>query len=163
MGEGHKLIIGEAHALWDEQPILTGFPSTFTDPAGLCSITYNDQGTLLQPGREGKSLHVLHITLPKQVSIQVNRWDEPGEGRYINVKITMPKQPLQDGDCGNFDGIPTNDQRLQVRARVGKDGIPAQDLILQGGKTAVDMGIELCSDETLTRAHEECKASSGKF
>jgi hypothetical protein len=160
--KGHRLIVGEEHAFWDGKPILGGFPSNF-EVDGLVRIEYNGQGQLLQPGREGKGLHVLHITLPNQVSIQVNRWNEPGEGRYINVKITMPKQPAQDGDCGNFDGNAGNDARLTERARVGKNGVPVAELLLQGGKTAVDLGIENCPDSTLVRAHEECKAVTDKF
>jgi len=102
--KGHTLIIGEEHATWNGQMILTGFPSTFKDPEGLVYIKYNSIGQLLQPGREGKSLHVVHVTLPEGVELQINRWNEPGEGRYINVKITMPKHEGQDGQCGNFNG-----------------------------------------------------------
>merc|ERR1712129_657981 len=54
---------------------------------------------------------------------------EPTEGDYMNVKINMHKQPDQDGHCGNFNGIPTDDDRIQVRARVWKTGVePAQML-----------------------------------
>merc|ERR1712060_715367 len=161
--KGHRLIIGEEHAFWDGKPILTGFPSTF-EVAGLVSIKYDGAGQLLQPGREGKQMHVVHVTMPGQVSLQVNRWNEPGEGRYINVKITMPKQPGgQDGDCGNFNDNPIDDKRLQVRSRVGKDGIPVGELMLQGGKTPVDPGIENCPDHLLVTAHESCKTVTDKF
>merc|ERR1712008_643523 len=62
----------------------------------------------------------------------VNRWMEPAEGDYMNVKINMHKQPDQDGHCGNFNGVPTDDDRIQVRARVGKTGVePAQMLFIQ--------------------------------
>merc|ERR1719221_157396 len=103
--QGNTLIIGEEQASWNGEAILVTFPGEFKDPSGLVTIVYNAQGELLQPGREGKSLHVLHITLPGQVSIQVNRWNEVGEGRYINSKITMPTQPGGvDGNCGNYNG-----------------------------------------------------------
>jgi hypothetical protein len=162
--KGHKLIVGEEHAFWDGAPILTGFPSQFHSPDGACSIVYNSQGQLLQPGREGKALHVLHITLEKQVSIQVNRWNEVGEGRYINVKITMPKQPGgQDGDCGNYNDNPGDDKRLMVRSRVGKEGVAAAELLLSGGKTPVNLDLENCPDHILLSAHDQCKASNGEF
>jgi len=155
---GHTLIVGEEHATWDGQPILVTFPSKFEDPEGLVSIVYNNQGQLLQPGREGKSLHVLHVTLPGRVTMQINRWNEAGEGRYINTKITMPAQEGgQDGQCGNFNGNPADDARLLVKARLGKDGVPADDLLFPGPKTPINQELESCPDSTLVHAHEECK------
>jgi len=152
------LIIGEEHAYYNGAAILTGFPSNFNSPDGMVKIVYNNQGKLLQPGREGKSLHVLHISLPLGVTIQVNRWNEEGEGRYINSQITMSAQPGQDGQCGNFNGIPADDTRMAVRARIGKDGVPASELMFPGAKTPVDQGIEDCDDVKLTAAHATCKA-----
>jgi hypothetical protein len=161
--QGHKLIVGEEHTFWDGQLVLTSFPSVFNAPGGLCNIVYDAHGENLQAGREGKSFHVLHITLPNQVTMQINRWNEPGEGRYINVKITMPPQAGQDGDCGNFNGNPADDQRLLVRTRLGKNGVPANELMFPGVKTAVNQGIEDCSDQLLTSAHEQCKKVSSSF
>jgi hypothetical protein len=160
---GHKLIVGEEHATWDGHPILTTFPCRFEDKEGLVTIVYDSQGELLQPGREGKSLHVLHITLPGHVTMQINRWNEEGEGRYINTKITMPKQPQQDGQCGNFNGNAADDARLAVKARLGKDGVAAEDLLFPGPKTPIDQGIESCSDANLVKAHAECKAVTSSF
>jgi hypothetical protein len=161
--KGHKLIVGEEHTWYDNQLVLTGFPSTFKDPAGLVSIVYNAQGETLQAGREGKSFHVLHVTLPDGVSIQINRWNEPGEGRYINAKITMPPQPDQDGDCGNFNNNPVDDDRLAIRTRLGKFGVPANELLFPGAKTVVSQGIEDCTEQLLTSAHEQCKAANPKI
>jgi len=161
--QGHKLVITEDIATFDGQQILVTFPSTFDDPNGLVSIVYNDQGQLLQPGREGKALHVLHITLPNGVAMQVNRWNEEGEGKYINTKITMPPQPGQDGHCGNFNGDIADDARLAVRSRLGPNGVPASELLLSGTTLPIDQGIEDCPDDTLKRAHEECKAVTTKF
>merc|ERR1711972_1172219 len=158
--KGHTLIIGEEHATWNGQQILTGFPSNFKDPEGLVTIVYNGEGQLLQPGREGKTLHVLHITLPGGVSLQVNRWNEAGEGRYINTKITMPKQPSQDGQCGNFNGIAVDDTRMAVQGRLGKDGVSEGDLLFPGPKTPVNQELESCPDTALVSAHEACKKVS---
>jgi hypothetical protein len=160
---GHKLIVGEEHATWDGNPILTTFPSTFHDPDGLVNIVYNNVGQLLQPGREGKSLHVVHVNLPGGMLMQINRWNEAGEGRYINTKITMSQQPQQDGQCGNFNGNPADDARLLVKARLGMGGVPAQDLIFPGPKTLINQELESCPDTTLVSAHEACKAVSNNF
>merc|ERR1711979_34967 len=130
---------------------------------GLVSIVYNDQGQLLQPGREGKSLHVVHITLPGGVTMQINRWNEAGEGRYINSKITMTAQPGQDGQCGNFNGNPADDARLLVNARLGMNGVPAEDLIFPGPKTEINQELENCPDVALTNAQQGSKRVSRKF
>merc|ERR1711862_48799 len=63
------------------------------------------------------------------VSLQINRWNEPGEGDYINIELTMPRQPNHDGHCGNFNGNPMDDERTQIRARVGTTGVDQQDLL----------------------------------
>merc|ERR1711879_712528 len=112
-----------------------GFPSSFSND--IVQIQYNSMGGTLQHGREGKALHIMHITLPNNVQIQINRWNEPNEGSYVNVKIMMPKQPGQDGHCGNFNGNQVDDDRLQIRARVGTTGIAAGELIGFHTKTAV--------------------------
>merc|ERR1719221_1764321 len=162
--QGGKLIIGEEHASWNGEAILTTFPGEFRAPSGLVTIEYNAQGELLQPGREGKSLHVVHITLPSQVTIQVNRWNEVGEGRYINSKITMPTQPGgQDGNCGNYNGNGLDDTRIAVVGRLGKDGVAVEDLLFPGAKTEINQDMEDCADEILTSAHETCKKYSTSF
>jgi hypothetical protein len=157
------LIIGEEHASYDGMPILTTFPSTFSSTDGKVKIVYNGEGQLLQPGREGKNLHVIHVSLPDRVSIQINRWDEPGEGKYVNAKITMPKMEGMDGQCGNFNGIVPDDSRMAVRARMGKHGVPESELLFPGPKTEVDQAIEDCADATLVRAHAACKAVTTSF
>jgi len=161
--KGHKLIVGPETATYDGVAILTSFPSGFESDDGLVKIVYNNQGELLQPGREGKDLHVLHVSLPLGVTMQINRWDEAGEGRYINTKITMSPQPAQDGQCGNFNGIAADDDRLAVKSRMGSNGVPAGELLFMEPKTPVDQGIESCSSSKLTQAHEACKAVTKSF
>jgi len=96
--------------------------------------------------------------------MEINRWNEAGEGRYINMKITMPQQAEgQDGQCGNFNGIPADDARLLVKGRLGKNGVPAEDLIFPGPKTPVNQELEMCADAALVSAHEKCKAVSNNF
>merc|ERR1712007_188332 len=64
-----------------------------------------------------------------------------GEGAYMNVKIGMSSQPNQDGHCGNFNGNVADDDRVQVRSRVGKTGVPAgPDFLFPWGKTPINPG-----------------------
>merc|ERR550525_1606220 len=99
--KGHKLIIGTTTATWDNQPVLGGFPATYSNE--LIQAQYDGNGATMQDGRAGKPLHIIHLTLPLSVNVQINRWMEASEGNYINAKITMPAQPGQDGHCGNFN------------------------------------------------------------
>jgi hypothetical protein len=144
--KGHKLIIrtmdlGAAMVTYDGKPVLNGFPANFNSADGLVKIQYNTVGGIIQYGRGGKQKHVVHVTLPLGVSLQVNEWNEASEGPYMNVKITMPSQPNQDGHCGNFNGNPADDTRVQVRSRVGKIGVPAgPDFLFPWGKTPINPG-----------------------
>jgi len=122
---------------------------------------YNSHGELLQKGRAGKQLHVVHVYLPMGVQIQINRWNEPGEGDYINVKITMPYMPGMDGECGNFNGYPNDDERTQIRARLGKQGVPASELLFPGPKTPIIVSkrpqLADCAQEDLDHATKVCR------
>jgi hypothetical protein len=164
--KGHKLKITARAAFWDGKPILTGFPSHFenVDPPVLAD--YNSQGSTLQKGREGKALHIVHVTLPLGVLLQINRWTEASEGDYINILLTMPKQPNQDGHCGNFNGNAADDDRMQIRARVGKTGVAPADLLFNR-KTPVVVAnrpdINDCPADTLKTAEAQCKAKEKSF
>jgi len=161
--KGHKLYLDALYTThWDDQTILSTFPGSFHSPDPLVHIEYNSQGKVLQTGRDGNLLHVLHITMPNGVSIQVNRWNQAGEGDYMNIEITMPPQPNQDGHCGIPDGDPSNDGRLEVRARLGKTGVAAQDLILPGPKTPIAVvanrpDINDCPPAMLEGAKASCR------
>jgi len=158
--DNHKLRISAQAASWDGRPILTGFPSTFSNVNPLVDLRYDGQGELLQSGREGKALHVVHATLPGGVSLQVNRWNEAGEGDYINVKIMMPAQPNQDGHCGNFNGNAMDDDRLQIRARVGTTGVDPSELLFNHKTPVVQANrpdINNCPEDRLRQAKDLCK------
>jgi len=167
-GKPHILRINARTATYDGTPILTGFPSTWQAPAGGPSVRaqFNDQGGFLQNGRQGKALHVVHVQLPLGVSLQINRWTEAGEGDYINVKITMSHLPDQDGHCGNFNGNPEDDARLEIRKRVGTTGVDPKDLLFHTKtpvQTAGRPDINNCPPEKLQMAHESCKKHEKKF
>jgi len=165
--QDHKLVIGATagEATWDGQQILTMFPSNFRNE--LVTAAYDSNGDTMQEGRQGKQLHVVHLTLPMGVNVQINRWMEASEGNYINAKITMPAQPNQDGHCGNFNGNQADDDRIQIRARIGTTGVEASQLILPGGKIPVGQSnrpdINNCAAPKLDGAKATCKAKEQKF
>jgi hypothetical protein len=167
--KGHKLIVAVRATIWDGQQVLTGFPSDFSVP-GLINMRYNNVGQLLQKGRQGKALHIVHIRIedgtPEGLQIQVNRWMEPTEGDYMNVAIAMHAQKGQDGHCGNFNGIRDDDDRIQVRARVGKTGVDP-NLLLYHTKTPVMVAnrpnINDCPAAKLDQAKASCKAKEQKL
>jgi len=167
--KGHKLFVSATWATWDGQPILQGFPSSFSAP-GLVQMHYDSQGALMQNGRGGLDKHVVHIKLedgsPEGIQIQVNRWTRASEGNYINVRISMHAQPGQDGHCGNFNGNPADDERIQVRARVGKTGVNPGELLFRS-KTPVVQGnrpnINDAPAEKLESCKSLCKAKEHKF
>merc|ERR1740121_1090753 len=104
---GHKLIVHTTHAEFDGQAILANLGDSFNQ-AGI-SAKYDTIGATMQKGREGMGMHVVHLTLPQGVSVQINRWMQPDEGEYINAKINMAPVPGIDGHCGNFNGNPVDD------------------------------------------------------
>jgi hypothetical protein len=170
---GKKLIIrtidlGAAFTTYDGQQVLPSFPGSFKSSDGLVSIDYNSAGGIIQYGRGGKQKHVMHVTLPNGVSLQVNQWNEAGEGPYMNLKIVMPPQPNQDGHCGNANGNPADDERTQVRARVGKTGVaPGAEFLFPWGKTPINTAnrpdINDCPKPTLLKAKETCKTKEHSF
>jgi hypothetical protein len=150
----------------DQQlPILQAFNSQWSDPEGLVHAQYNGAGALLQNGRAGKAMHVVHVQLAMGIELQVNRWNEAGEGAYINVKIHMPPMPGQDGHCGNFNGISDDDNRLAVRSRVGTQGVAVGELLFSGPKTPINPtnhpDLNDVRPAKLYAARMFCKAHSG--
>jgi len=163
--QNHKLIVGATTASWDGQLILAGFPSNFRN--NLVQAMYDANGDTMQNGREGKQLHIVHLNLPLGVKVQINRWTEASEGNYINAKITMAAQPGHDGHCGNFNGNQADDDRLQIRARIGTTGVAQGDLLFPIQKTPIGQSnrpdINNCPRPKLESAKDTCKQKEGKF
>lgn len=157
---GHKFRISALTATWDGQPILQGFPSQWSNPDPPVQATYDSNGKQLQRGRDGKQFHIVHVTFPMNVALQINRWNEPGEGDYINIEITMPAQPGQDGHCGNFNGNPQDDDRLSIRARVGTTGVPQGELLFNTKHPVVQANrpdLNNCPGPTAERMKDMCQ------
>jgi len=166
--KNHKLIISVEDVKWDNAVVMQGFANLgakwhSVDPP--ISIDYNGQGKIMQKSREGKALHVVHVNLPLGVTMEINRWMEPGEGSYMNIRLTMPPQPDQDGHCGNANNNPADDTRVAVRARVGKFGVPEGQLIFPGPKTPINPGnrpdLNDCPAGALKVAMTKCRAAEG--
>jgi len=167
---GHKLVIAVDQITWDGTVVQQGFENlgaTWQSATPPINLVYNNQGTIMQNSRAGKKLHVVHVQLPLGVKMEVNRWKEPGEGAYINVRLIMRPQPGQDGHCGNFNGQKEDDTRTAVRARVGKTGVPENALIFPGPKTEIKSGnrpdLNDCPEGQLKIAMDKCKAAEHKF
>jgi len=165
--QGHTLIIGTTTATFDGAAILAGFPAQWNNQ--FVTAQYDGNGATMQDGRAGKQLHIIHLQFKgvQQMNVQINRWMEASEGNYINAKITMSAQPGQDGHCGNFNGNIADDDRLQIRARVGTTGVAAADLLFPGPKTPVVVAnrpdINNCPRQQLEGAKASCKAKEQKF
>jgi hypothetical protein len=166
--KGNKLFINPRAAFWNRDPILQGFPSDFSKP-GLVQMRLDDVGEVLQKGRKGLTKRIVHIKIAdgtrEGLLIQVNRWTQPSEGDYINVKISMHARPGQDGHCGNFDGDSANDDRLQVRSRLGRTGVAQDEYFLFNEKTPVveanRPNINDCPAVKLDEAKAYCRAKEG--
>jgi len=161
---GHVLRVSALSMTWDGANICGGFPSDYSND--LVTIHVNSIGGTLQNGREGKNLHVVHISFTNGIQVQINRWNEPGEGSYINVKISMSSIPGQDGHCGNFNGNTEDDARIQIRARVGTTGVAQAELLFHTKTQVVPVGrpdINDCPAPKLDSAKEACKKKEKKF
>jgi len=161
-----KLIVSVESVTWNGVAVQQGFANLGTNWRSAnppITLAYNSQGTVMQNSRAGKALHVVHLQLPLGVVIEVNRWSEPAEGQYMNVRIMMSAQPGQDGHCGNVNGNPNDDSRTAVRSRVGTTGVPPGELIFPGPKTPVAPGarpdLNDCPEGELNIAMTKCRAS----
>merc|ERR1712039_1128973 len=111
--QGHVLKIGPMEGgqiTFDNQPILGTF-GTFS-AAGLCTVTYNDQGELVDGAMGHLERHIVHMPLPGGVTVEVMRWSN-----HINLRITMTPRAGQDGHCGNFNNSPADDTTDAIRSR----------------------------------------------
>jgi len=165
--KGHKLFVGPRTAFWDSTPVLQTFPGNFS-VNGLLQMHLDDVGELLQKGRAGLTKRIVHINIvdgsTEGLQVQVNRWTQPTEGDYVNVKITMHQRPDQDGHCGNFNGDSADDDRLKVRARIGTSGVPEGDLLFNTKTPVVAANrpnINDCPAIKLDEAKAYCRAKEG--
>jgi len=165
--KGNKLIIGPTFATWNGAPVLTGFPSHFDKP-NIVHLDYDNAGALVDTALDASKKHIVHAHIfdgsPEGIMVQINRWLETKGEEYVNAKITMHSRPGQDGHCGNFNGNAADDDRLQVRDRVGKSGVPQAELLFATKtpiKAADRPDVNDCPTDTLEKAKADCKAAFG--
>jgi len=166
--KGNKLIIGPLAATWNGAPILTGFPSHFTQ-AGVVTVDYDNVGALVDTAMDASKKKIVHVKIadgtPEGLLVQVNRWTASPGNEYVNWKVTMHSRSGQDGHCGNFNGNAADDDRMAVRQRVGTQGVPAGPELLFATKTPITTAnrpdINNCPTATLEAAKADCKATFG--
>jgi len=129
------------------QTVIGAFPGSYRDPAGLFTINYNDQGNVPDIIPEGNEKRVVHINLPSSVTVTVFQWEN-----YMDVQIEMPKQPGQDGVCGNFNGDLGDDTTQAIFSRVGARIKPAEDRFT--GRAKIEF-----TPQMQKMMNAECKAS----
>jgi len=158
--QGHVFKVGpmeNGQLTWDNQPVLSGFPSTF-DAAGLGTISYNSEGNLVDSAQSHLERHIVHIDIPSaKLHIQVMRW-----ANHINVRISMPPLPGQDGHCGNFNGNAADDSTEQIRARLGLSVAQGESLFrtYQPAVPGKRVTLEDCPADKKAHATAECKAKN---
>jgi len=166
--KGNKLIIGPLAATWNDVPILAGFPSHFVQP-GLLTVDYDNKGELVDKALDESKKKIVHVKIgdgtPEGITVQINRWTASPGNEYINWKISMHSRPGQDGHCGNFNENAADDDRLAVRERIGKTGVPAGPELLFAEKTPITESdrpdVNDCPTATLHKAEADCKATFG--
>jgi hypothetical protein len=124
--KGGVLIVGslDDKITWNGAPILEGESSSFYQAEGdvFVKATRGEHSRHVEdPTKEG---HGVNIELPFGVVLVLNRL--PG---HVNVAITMPRQEGgQDGLCGNFNGISSDDSLEFTTRRLSADVPPEESL-----------------------------------
>jgi hypothetical protein len=153
--QGHVLKVGPMETgqiTFDDQVILASF-GTF-NAAGLGTVTYDDQGDLVDGAMSHLQRHIVHMALPAGVTIEVMRWSN-----HLNLRITMTPRQGQDGHCGNFDGNPADDNTDAIRARVGL-GVAQSESLFRTYQVSVPGKRETvndCPPDKRTAAEAQCK------
>jgi len=166
--KGNKLIVTPLVATWNGVQIIQVFPSHFQQPE-LLTVVYNNVGELVDKALDKSQLKIVHVHIgdgtPEGLTVQINRWTASPGNEYVNWKITMRSRPGQDGHCGNFNGNAADDDRLEVRKRVGTQGVPAGPELLFATKTPITPAdrpdVNDCPTATLDAAKTDCSATYG--
>jgi hypothetical protein len=156
----HKIEVGpmgSGRITCDGVDILHNFGST---QCGGGTVFYNDQGALVDSAMAFLPHRVVHMTLPSNVILQVNRWPN-----FINAKITMRQVAGQDGVCGDFNQVHRKGLSAgkALHAKFGY-GVPAHELLFSN---SIPLHIPLkspsskrCSPEKRMKAESICHAEA---
>jgi hypothetical protein len=96
-----------------------------TKNCGGATITYDKTGKLVDSAMAFLPHRVVHLALPNNVDMQVNRWPN-----FINAQIIMAPMDQQTGICGDFNGVPKQGVQAgkALHAKFGF-GVPKHDLL----------------------------------
>jgi len=121
--EGKKLEVQTAvgKILCNGNEILQGFGSA---SCGEAQVDFDSNGQLVDSAMAFLPHKVVHVLLPHGIKIQINRWPN-----FINALIIMPKMHGgQDGVCGNYNGIVSDDSGHELHRRFGQ-GVNAHECL----------------------------------
>lgn len=124
--QGHKIEVGTAGGggkiTCNGQETLQSFGTARCGPG---TLYYNNQGALVDNAMAFLPHKVVHMTLPNNVKLQVNRWPN-----FMNAKVTMQQEPGMDGICGDFNGVKKAGIQAgkELHAKWGY-GVPQRDLL----------------------------------
>jgi len=130
--KGNIIIVGslDDDITWNGNPILS------RDVAGSPHFEFQERGLSVNITRSDHSQNVANLSqvnpgiemqLPMGVSLIVNRLRH-----HLNVAITMPPQEGgQEGLCGNFNGVPSDDS-LELSSQRLDHNVPREDSMFAG-------------------------------
>jgi hypothetical protein len=159
---GHKIVIGTVDSgemTVDGQPVLGALGSSYSLGDGLGRLTYSGDGQLVDAAQTEFPKRIVQLDLPLGVKIWVMRWPN-----YMDFKIEMPKQPNQDGTCGNFNGQIADDTSEAIIVRSAAR-VHTQDMLFHSraperlSPEMEQMMAKECDMATSARAKQECVSS----
>eukprot|EP00931_Biecheleriopsis_adriatica_P054716 TRINITY_DN3222_c0_g1_i1.p1 TRINITY_DN3222_c0_g1~~TRINITY_DN3222_c0_g1_i1.p1 ORF type:complete len:518 (-),score=111.52 TRINITY_DN3222_c0_g1_i1:171-1724(-) len=152
--QNHTLLIGPEYGphkgiSWDEEAILTDFPSEFAQP--FTRIRYEEGEKHIDDVLSGYPVKLVRAFMVRNVELIVNRWP-----KHIDVIIRMPQQlGGQDGHCGNFNFDPSDDTKELVLERAGS-ALPAVESLFPIQEAFLTTG---CMPEVRKEAEAFCQAA----
>lgn len=168
---GHKIEVGTqdsaadgtAAVLLDGAALLTAFPQTYRPADGSFTVTYSAEGKVPDVVPEHNEKRIVHMTLPLGIVVHVYQWNN-----YLDVEVTMNAQPNQDGACGNFNGVSSDDTTASIMQRIGARVMPSENLL--SGNANIDFTPQMqkmlhaeCPVPTQATAQASCTTELGRL
>mmetsp|Transcript_68922 Transcript_68922/g.183618 ORF Transcript_68922/g.183618 Transcript_68922/m.183618 type:complete len:748 (+) Transcript_68922:211-2454(+) len=152
---GHRLVVennkGVAKVLYDGEPILQEFPSSFNND--LISARFDKT---VSDHKRAKNKQGFLFLLPNDITLAVLQY----QGQYIDLTITMPRFPGKiDGHCGNFNGNKEDDTREAMFGRGTSGEVKEGDSMFTThvkGQKSPELDISDCDPKAIEFAEEHC-------
>jgi len=155
---GHVIVVGclDAGDITVDDKSITEFPSTYRLPDVDSTISYGAEGNVVDNATSSWEKHVVNMSLPLGVRLEVFRWSN-----YLDLRLTMSRQPNQDGSCSNFNGDAADDTTELIFSRIGAR-VPRGELLFKARAPLAWTDTEekllgACPDATKARARTECR------